>query len=157
MLLWCVLSYKSFQHLSSYDILSTFLMYEKHRGVRSPWHPYISTLPPTYSTPAYWSEEVLSSLPTDVSQDARLLMNKMEKNFAYLQDLFYHVETVLCKSAAGAFTLNSFKWAWTSVSTRCVYMRPANFATRGRSEDNSIALAPLLDLLNHSSHVQVNS
>jgi len=156
MLLWCVHSYGSFQYLSSYDILSTFLMYEQHRGVQSAWHAYISTLPQTYSTPAYWTEEVLSSLPTDVSQDAGLLMSKMEKNFTRLQDLFRHVEVVLGDSVAGAFTLSSFKWAWTSVSTRCVYMRPANF-TRGSSEDNCIALAPLLDLLNHSPHVQVRS
>jgi len=156
LLLWCAYSYRSFQQLSSYDILSTFLMYERHRGVQSPWHAYINMLPRTYSTPAYWSTEVLSSLPTDVCQDAGLLVNKMAKNFTRLQDLFCHIETLLGESVVGAFTFCSYKWAWTSVSTRCVYMHPADF-TRSSSEDDCIALAPLLDLLNHSPDVQVNS
>ena len=79
----------------------------------------------------------------------------MAKHFRRLQDLFRHIEATR-QGAVGAFTLSSFKWAWTSVSTRCVYMRPSDF-TAGGSEDNCIALAPLLDLLNHSANVQVIS
>jgi len=131
-------------------------MYERHCGVQSPWYAYINTLPQTYSTPVYWSHEALSSLPSDICQDARLLVNKMAKNFSRLQDLFQHIEAILGESVVGAFTLNYFNWAWTSVYTRCVYMRPPNF-TVGSSEDDCIALAPLLDLLNHSPNVQVNS
>ena len=147
-------SYKYFQQLSSYDILSIFLMYERHCGVQSPWYAYINMLPQAYSTPSYWSPEALSLLPADISQDARLLMNKLEKTFSCLQDLFRHVEATLAESVVGAFTLNSFKWAWTSVNTRCVYMRPHDFMGT-KMEDDCIALAPLLDLLNHSPSVQV--
>jgi len=154
LLLLYVHSYRSFQQLSSYDILSTFLMYERHRGLQSPWHAYINMLPQMYSTPTHWSPEALSSLPADICQDATLLMSKMAKKFSRLQDLFLHVETTLGESAVGTFTFSSFNWAWTSVSTRCVYMRPDNF-TGASSEDDCIALAPLLDLLNHSPNVQV--
>jgi len=147
-------SYVSFQQLSSHDILSTFLMYEHHHGMKSPWHAYIDTLPQNYSTPVYWSAEVLSSLPSDISEDARLLVDKITKNFSRLQDLFSHIETMLGDGLDGAFTFSRYKWAWTSVSTRCVYMRPPAFVD-GSSDDNCIALAPLLDLLNHSSDVQV--
>lgn len=156
LLLSYVHSYRSFYHLSSYDILSTFLMYERHRGVQSPWRAYINMLPQSYSTPAYWAPEALSSLPTDISQEARLLVNKMADNFSRLQDLFCHVEAVLGENIVGAFTFSSYKWAWSSVSTRCVYMCQPNFTGFG-SEDNCIALAPLLDLLNHSPNVQVIS
>jgi len=157
--LFCIIffafySYMSFHQLSSYDILSTFLMYERNRGLQSPWHPYINMLPQTYSTPVYWSAEMLSSLPADICLDAKLLMKKMTKDFRRLQDLFSHIETSMDKSAVGAFTFSSFRWAWTSVSTRCVYMRPPDFVA-GTADDNCIALAPLLDLLNHSPHVQV--
>jgi len=129
-------------------------MYERHLGVQSRWHAYINMLPQTYSTPAYWSTEALSALPTDVSQDAWLSVNKIADNFSRLQDLFCHIEAMLGESVVGAFTCSSFKWAWSSVSTRCVYMHQPNF-TGGSSEDNCIALAPLLDLLNHSPNVQV--
>jgi len=81
-------------------------------------------------------------------------MNKLAKTFSRLQDLFQHIEATLAESVGAAFTLNSFKWAWTSVSTRCVYMRTSN-VTSSRTEDDCIALAPLLDLLNHSPNVQV--
>lgn len=129
-------------------------MYERHCGMHSPWYAYINTLPQTYSTPLYWSPEALSLLPPDIFQDARLLMNKLAKTFSRLQDLFQHIEATLAESVGAAFTLNSFKWAWTSVSTRCVYMRTSN-VTSPRTEDDCIALAPLLDLLNHSPNVQV--
>lgn len=155
LLLCHVYSYRFFQQLSSYDILSTFLMYERQRSVQSPWYSYISMLPQTYSTPVYWSSEALLSLPADILEEARLLLKKVAKNFRRLQDLFNHVETTLAESV-GAFSLSSFKWAWTSVSTRCVYMRPSNFAV-GSTQDNCIALAPLLDLLNHSPNVEVIS
>jgi len=151
-----VRSYSSFQQLSSYDILSTFLMYEQHCGVQSRWHAYIDTLPQDYSTPLYWSDEALSSLPLDICQDARLLVDKVTKNFSRLQDLFNYVETMLGDSVNGAFTFSRFEWAWTSVSTRCVYLPPPNFIG-GSSDDSCIALAPLLDLLNHSPNVQVLS
>jgi len=154
LLLSCVHSYRSFQQLSSYDILSTFLMYERHCGVQSQWFPYINMLPQTYSTPVYWSPETLLSLPPDISEDARLLTNKIAKNFRRLKDLFRHIEAVLGKNVVGAFTWSSFKWAWISVSTRCVYMRQTD-STVGNSEENCIAVAPLLDLLNHSPQVQV--
>jgi len=147
-------SYSSFQRLSSYDILLTFLMYEQHRGLQSPWHAYINMLPKNYSTPVYWSDEALSSLPSDIFQEARLLVDKVAKNFSRLRDLFNYIVTMLGDSLDGTFTFSRFKWAWTSVSTRCIYMRPPNFVS-GTSDDNSIALAPLLDLLNHSPHVQV--
>ena len=111
-------------------------------------------LPQTYSTPVYWSPETLLSLPPDISEDARLLTNKIAKNFRRLKDLFRHIEAVLGKNVVGAFTWSSFKWAWISVSTRCVYMRQTD-STVGNSEENCIALAPLLDLLNHSPQVQV--
>jgi len=131
-------------------------MYEQHRGLQSPWHAYISMLPEIYSTPPYWSDEVLSSLPSDISQDARLLVDKFTKDFSRLQDLFSYIETVLGDSVDSAFSFIRFQWAWTSVSTRCVYMCPPNFIGSS-SDDSCIALAPLLDLLNHSSNVQVLS
>jgi len=81
-------------------------------------------------------------------------MNKLVKTFSCLQDLFQHIEATLAENVGGAFTLNSFKWAWTSVSTRCVYMCPSN-VTSSRMADDCIGLAPLLDLLNHSPNVQV--
>jgi len=152
----CTCSYRSFQQLSSYDILATFLMYERHRGVHSPWHPYIDMLPESYSTPPYWSDEALLSLPTDISQDARLLVNKITKNFNRLRDLFDHIVATMGETVVCAFTFASFKWAWTTVCTRCVYMRPSDYID-GSSGDNCIALAPLLDLLNHSPSVQVDN
>jgi len=129
-------------------------MYERHHGLQSLWFAYINMLPPTYSTPLYWSSEVFSSLPTAISQEAAMLVDKFMNNFSRLQGLFRHIETTVAENIVGAFTLSSFKWAWSSVSTRCVYMPPASF-TRGISEDNCIALAPMLDLLNHSPNVQV--
>jgi len=43
--------------------LTMFLLYEKSRGTRSFWLPYLNTLPDTFTTPAYLPDDQLTTLP----------------------------------------------------------------------------------------------
>ena len=50
---------------------------------------------------------------------------------------------------------NNYVWAWSAVNTRCVYMKQPASEYISQEEENHYALAPYLDLLNHSSDAQV--
>lgn len=54
-------------------------------------------------------------------------------------------------------TFESFKWAWNVVNTRSVYFEVGNNKYLCDKEPNNIALAPYLDLLNHSSTADVST
>ena len=54
-----------------------------------------------------------------------------------------------------AVTPDLYRWAWSSVNTRCVYMQQTCNPWIRNPEQDRMALAPFLDLLNHSAQVQV--
>lgn len=59
----------------------------------------------------------------------------------------------------GQTSYTDFLWAWHVINTRSVYMEQAkNCQVRRTPEDpDNFALAPFLDLLNHSDTAQVRS
>ena len=80
----------------------------------------------------------------DSFDSASLLFRAIEKEWTEFEDIF---------------TFEAYRWAWSTVNTRAVFM-PHDLTTleSGDPRGNSakcLALAPLLDLLNHSSHVEV--
>ncbi len=54
---------------------------------------------------------------------------------------------------------NRFEWAWFTVNTRTVYLAvdPRDPCGQQQSAEDSLALAPYLDLLNHSAAVTVQA
>jgi hypothetical protein len=54
---------------------------------------------------------------------------------------------------------NRFEWAWFTVNTRAVYLAvdPRDPGGQQQSAEDSLALAPYLDLLNHSANVTVQA
>lgn len=49
--------------LSPLLALCVFLVCERHRGEDSDWFAYIDVLPPTYTCPAYFTDDVMVLLP----------------------------------------------------------------------------------------------
>ncbi|KAJ2087395.1 hypothetical protein IW138_005012 [Coemansia sp. RSA 986] len=63
--------------------------------------------------------------------------------------------TRLYVSAAGTYTVDDWRcyvWAWLAVNTRCIHLGQQSIASR-----DTIALAPFLDLLNHSKDASVTT
>ncbi len=54
---------------------------------------------------------------------------------------------------------NRFEWAWFTVNSRAVYLAvdPRDPGGQQQSAEDSLALAPYLDLLNHSANVTVQA
>ncbi|XP_054569497.1 SET domain-containing protein 4 isoform X3 [Eptesicus fuscus] len=66
------------------------------------------------------------------------------------------LQPLLSEAAESVFSYGAFLWAWCTVNTRAVYMTPGR--RQGLSaEPDTCALAPFLDLLNHSPAVQVEA
>ncbi|XP_053561924.1 SET domain-containing protein 4 [Bombina bombina] len=136
--------------------LCTFLITEKRAGDNSQWKPYVAVLPRTYSCPVYWESVVVHLLPEPAKQKA--LEQVAELHELYLSSLpfFYSLQSLFHDSTENIFTYDAVRWAWCTVNTRTVYMKhKQRFGLS--TEPNNYALAPYLDLLNHSPAVQVEA
>nr|XP_042115499.1 SET domain-containing protein 4 isoform X3 [Peromyscus maniculatus bairdii] len=136
--------------------LCTFLVSEKHAGGQSLWKSYLDILPKSYTCPVCLEPEVVDLLPG-------LLKAKAEEQRAHVQDLFASsraffstLQPLFAESVENVFSYSAFLWAWCTVNTRAVYLRSRRKECLS-AEADTCALAPYLDLLNHSPHVQVKA
>ncbi|XP_066283087.1 SET domain-containing protein 4-like [Branchiostoma lanceolatum] len=143
-------------HLTPKQVLSLYLIAEKFRGKDSFWYPYLQTLPASYTTPSYFSTAEVDALPPAVReatlQHRKVLQNSyksLRTSLHTLEPLFPDWETV--------FTFKSYRWAWATVYTRSVYKRGPGWEFLDPSDRDVYALAPFLDMLNHSPSVQTDT
>ncbi|KAK9863477.1 hypothetical protein WJX84_001825 [Apatococcus fuscideae] len=70
------------------ELIIFALMTERLKGSKSPWEPWISALPNTFDTPAYYSDVELEELKgTNLYQAARLLKQQMAAVWKRLEPL----------------------------------------------------------------------
>ena len=138
--------------LSTQTLLSFWLLREKQLGLGSQFHPYLQSLPSSYTNPYFCSVKEKQSLP-------QYLLNKIEDQESEVVRCYQRlVNSLNCDMNHG---LSEFAWAWFTVNTRAVYLdQDPRFHhqnnTQNKSED-CLALVPFLDLLNHDSSVEVRA
>lgn len=132
------------------QVLATFLMYERHKGPDSFWYNYIVSLPTTISNAAYCSIE---NLPSDLSAK---VLDHHNTIMATFNQIMSEMSSVVCSHCtdtfSNIFTFELYKWAWSIVNTRAVYMSP-DCSLKNKitlSDINNLALAPYIDMFNHS-------
>ena len=150
--------------LSARHLLCLFLLYERFCGEDSFWFPYISTLPVSFSTPCYFDASDMEFLPETFYRPYIEQINTVTREYREVKHLMGE-NSLTCYW----LTLDSFKWAWCVVNTRSVYMpstgcnncetslgiqKVCSLCCKLRQE-SSYALAPVLDLLNHSDTAEV--
>ena len=140
-------------------MLCVFILYEKHRGESSFWYPYISTLPRSFSTPAYFNDVELNALPSSLSEQCTTQINTVHESYEELKGSLESCTGILEKTFLDNLTFDEFKWAWFVVNTRSVYKAGkvvTSMVAMGTSPiENAYALAPVLDLLNHTDTAEV--
>lgn len=135
-------------------VFCVFLVLERHRAPLSEWFPYIDVLPTTYTCPAYFSDDVMNVLPNAVRGRALEQRTSVQELHSSNQPFFRSLGP-LVDSVEEVFTFEALRWAWCTVNTRSVFMphSPCPFL----SGQDTCALAPFLDLLNHRPDVQVSA
>uniref|UniRef100_A0A8C0X1D5 SET domain-containing protein 4 n=1 Tax=Castor canadensis TaxID=51338 RepID=A0A8C0X1D5_CASCN len=136
--------------------LCTFLVSEKHAGDQSLWKPYLDILPKSYTCPVCLEPEVVDVLPQPLKAKAKEQRAHVQEFFASSRDFFSFLQPLFVEAIDSIFSYSAFLWAWCTVNTRAVYLRP-RWRECLSAEPDTCALAPYLDLLNHSPHIQVKA
>ncbi|CAD5119746.1 DgyrCDS8342 [Dimorphilus gyrociliatus] len=143
---------KKARQFSSLEALCLFLIYERSLGDESIWHFYIRTLPEEYSIPTYWTEEELDILPKSLRSKVNTEVKQVQRLYERCLRLGGNLSTFL----RADLTWNDFKWAWSAINTRCIYMKTYS-GDYFLDDTNHLALIPYLDLLNHSDSAMIEA
>jgi len=144
------------RNLSPMQALSLFLMFERVKNEKSEWFPYLTTLPISYSTPAFFRQSDIEMLPKQLQDKVYTQLSNLQRAFEGLKQVIDLIELDLPKYV-GMLTWDLYIWAWFTINTRAIYILIPHHSEFLTSEPDHYALAPFLDLLNHSPFVQVEA
>ncbi|KFO80765.1 SET domain-containing protein 4, partial [Cuculus canorus] len=134
--------------------LCTFLIAEKHAGEKSLWKPYLDVLPKTYTCPVYLEHDVVSLFPEPLRKKALEQRTMVHELYMSSKDFFFSLQPLFAENTETIFNYSALEWAWCTVNTRTIYVKHSQRECFSLEPD-VYALAPYLDLLNHSPNVQV--
>lgn len=145
LLLFC---FSSPLKLNLQQAMSIFLLVENNKGRNSKWWLYIKVLPTTYDTPAFWTSN-------DINLFSNNLFPRIIKEIKDFQTFYDEVVKFLSYCCDFVISYEDFRWAWYCINSRSIYyINDVSPYFQDRNKD--IALAPFLDLLNHSTTAVVS-
>lgn len=147
--------------ISFQSLLAFYLAYQMTLNEESQWIAYIRTLPKDFSMPYFCKKSELYHLPEHI------LHKIVEQNNA-IKSNFQRLTAMLKKDEREKFTLDAFKWTYFVCNSRSVYInskcleplaeereQQQHFLLKKLlSDEANMALAPILDLLNHSDEAK---
>ncbi|XP_039293720.1 SET domain-containing protein 4 [Nilaparvata lugens] len=146
---------------SAQQVISAFLMWQKHEGEKAFWCSYITSLPSSSSSPVNLHEEELQLLPEFLARPIRAAKeNILDLHLDLINSLD---DSDVCDNCNVPFTeifsLDNFMWAWSMVNSRAVYISPERHSEHliNLSDENTLAMAPYLDMFNHSCNAKVQA
>ncbi|KAL7637375.1 UNVERIFIED_CONTAM: hypothetical protein RMT77_012103 [Armadillidium vulgare] len=127
------------------DIFVLFLLYHKNLK-HTQWQEYLRSLPNSYSTLYFCSENEIKILPDYFFTIANEFQRKVRSCFHTLDRIWKKLH--LLGKVSSSLIMSEIEWAWFTVNTRCVYLDGPNFSFL--KDDNKFVMIPYLDMLNHS-------
>lgn len=97
---------------------------------------------------------MVNLLPRPLKAKAREQRTRVQELFASSRGFFSSLQPLFSEAVESIFSYSALLWAWCTVNTRSVYMKLRRRQCFS-AEPDTCALAPYLDLLNHSPNVQV--
>lgn len=141
-------------------LLALYLVYLRHHNK---YTEYIDSIPTEFTTPFYCSKQELMVLPDVIFQEVFDQNSEIKLNYGKFASVLNDKQcTCNCgDNLSVVFNLDSFKWAYFVVNSRSVYiddkaLRQISASSKLfkiLSNKPNIALAPFLDLINHSDKV----
>ncbi|CAB0020016.1 unnamed protein product [Nesidiocoris tenuis] len=144
---------------STQQVLSSFLVLQKHLGEDSDWFAYINILPLQYFSPVFATSDLIDAFPPTIVHKILRMQTKIDHLHSSLMGAVGQSRCPHCsKLYSELFTFDEFRWAWFTVNSRSVYLSPSvnKPCDIQLSDPNNIALAPYLDMINHSDLAKVN-
>lgn len=140
------------------QVLSSFIVWENHLGESSFWKKYINCLPKTFSCPVFCND--IDWLPPNIREKVQDAKDKVTKTFNRILQFLGQQKCIHCGiNLNDIFTYDVYLWAWCVVSTRAVYLCPKINSQNSilLADENNLALAPYIDLFNHSYKSEVKA
>ncbi|KAI9502223.1 hypothetical protein BX070DRAFT_253550 [Coemansia spiralis] len=154
--------------LSEHQTLTYWLYSESKLGKDSSWRYYIKSLPQSFaSVPLFVlsgsrPNDMLSATTDNEKWVLAHITRSVRHKVADQQTRLFSdwTRTSSFVSTTGAICpiddWRHYVWAWLAVSTRCIHLGQKATRSPFASQD-TIALAPLLDLLNHSEDARIST
>lgn len=147
--------------ISFQSLLALYILHEKHLKEASHISAYINTIPKQFSTPYFCPIAELQRLPEEILEKTVEQHRLIRENYTNLKSVFHRNKCCYCNQLYfdEIYTLDAFKWAYFAVNTRSVFVfsrqvKPDKcFFQLLLDDEPNMALAPFLDLLNHSDEV----
>lgn len=141
-------------------LLALYLVYLRHH---KKYTEYIDSIPTEFTTPFFCSKQELMVVPDVIFQEVLEQNSEIKLNYGKFASV---LNDQLCSCDCGdnlsvVYCLDAFKWAYFVVNSRSVYIddkalkqiSPSSKLFKILSNKPNIALAPFLDLINHSDKV----
>ncbi|KAI7857266.1 hypothetical protein BDC45DRAFT_435796 [Circinella umbellata] len=136
------------QHpLTMHQLLALHICFLK-RDSNSWWKPYIDLLPSHFNTmPVKYPKILADRLPTSLKEEVSQQMKRLESDYTTASRF------LKSRNKHESITYKEYEWAWLCVNTRCIHMSTIDATAKG----GNIAMAILLDFLNHSCKAKIES
>lgn len=140
-------------------ILTVYVLYQQHLGDKSKWRAYIESLPESLSTPHFCTQSELDCVPMIRSLVAKSIQ---DINSAF-KSAFASSTCECCgHKLVDLISTDKLLLMYYLVNSRSVYCDPRLIrshciAPLPSSDEPNMALAPFLDLFNHSDAVETES
>lgn len=143
--------------LSAMQVLAFGLLYFKFNPSVSPfWTQYIETMPSTYDSLIFWSDDTLDLLGApELKARVAKRTSKISALHAHGLATFrqYSVDRLPEESKwLAEITEIEFRWAYASVMSRSVFVK--NSSREFQLQKDNAALPPFLDFFNHSDETE---
>lgn len=132
--------------LSSFQLLSIYLTFEKQRGTNSFWKPFLDMLPSMEDfalMPIHWSDETCKLAPDSTQKSSLKVRDRFENDYKLICDL---IQTKTDLDVTTLLPRQDVLLSWLCINSRCLYM---NLPTSKNTADN-FTMAPYVDFMNHS-------
>lgn len=147
--------------VTSQSLLTIYLLYLKHHRRKM---DYINTVPNSFSVPYFCTKAERSHLIRPIMEKILHQQEIIQNDFESFGLCFGQMCCNHCNRTyhCDIFTLTEFEWAFFAVNSRSVYFSP-DIVTQMQvqcelrswlKDEPTLALAPFLDLLNHSSEAK---
>lgn len=149
------------QLVTSQSMLTIYLLYLKHHRRKM---DYINTVPSSFSVPYFCTMTERNHMVPSIMDKVLIQQQIIQNDFECFVQCFGQMCCTHCdrKYLSCVFTLAEFEWAFFVVNSRSVYfssdiVNQMHVQSRLRpwlKDEPTLALAPFLDLLNHSSEAK---